>query len=478
MLRPVPITSRRGRRRALAWLALTLALLTSSAALATSAVAAAPKLRDRAGLRVISQTRLDARLLVLSVASRALPGPANIRILLPSGYAAHPHRRYPVLYLLHGTSGGAADWTKSGDAEKTTAGLPLIVVMPDIGLGYDGGGWCTNWYNGGAQGVPEWETFHIGQLIPWVDGNLRTIAHRAGRAIAGLSQGGFCSMSYAARHPDLFLTALSYSGAPDTAYDAVARALVTPIIEATASGLDHAAPDAMFGDRASQEVNWADHDPTTLANNLRGMNLLLYTGNGMSGPFDTLVPNPAAAGIEAGVHELSTLFHNRLQALRIPSLFDDYGPGTHSWPYWARDLRQSIGAVVSAFRHPRRTPATISYTTADGRYSVFSWSVLIKRTAEEFSTLSGAGRRGFTLAGSGTGEVVTPRFYKPGARYVAKLAGLSLHRTVSLKADRSGRLHVEVPLGPANAFQQYTAAGDAAGTKVYATSVALRRPRR
>ena len=75
--------------------------------------------------------------------------------------------------------------------------------MPDIALSYAGGGWCTDWFNGGAGGPPRWETFHIDQLIPWVDRNLRTVANRGGRAIAGLSQGGFCSMSYAARHPDL-----------------------------------------------------------------------------------------------------------------------------------------------------------------------------------------------------------------------------------------------------------------------------------
>src|ERR1700730_5892689 len=149
---------------------------------APAAGAPSPKLENAARLDVASQARVDARLLTLSVSTRALPGPANVRILLPTGYSPKARKRYPVLYLFHGTSGGAADWTKSGDAEKSTTGLPLIVVMPDIGLGYDGGGWCTNWYNGGAYGPPEWERFHIDQLIPWVDRNLRTIAGRSGRA--------------------------------------------------------------------------------------------------------------------------------------------------------------------------------------------------------------------------------------------------------------------------------------------------------
>src|SRR5581483_5895476 len=90
--------------------------------------AGALRFRSGDGLHVLSVKRIDSRLVALSVSTAALPKPANIRVLLPSGYAAHPHRRYPVLYLLHGTSGGAADWTTVGGAEQTTAGKPLIVV--------------------------------------------------------------------------------------------------------------------------------------------------------------------------------------------------------------------------------------------------------------------------------------------------------------------------------------------------------------
>src|SRR5207248_3939041 len=178
-------------------------------------------------------------------------------------------------------------------------------------------------------------------------GNLRTVRSRSGRAVAGLSQGGFCSMSYAARHPDLFGTALSYSGAPDIAYDAQAQALVTPVINATETGLDGVPPNSMFGPRQTEEINWAAHDPTTLAINLRGMDLLMYTGNGQIGPLDSGLPNLEAMAVEGGVEQLTKLFHARLISLGITSLFDDYGPGTHAWPYWARDLRWSIGRVMA-----------------------------------------------------------------------------------------------------------------------------------
>ena len=152
------------------------------------------------GLSVQTQKALDTRLYALTMTTKALPGIVNVRILLPAGYASHPHERYPVLYLLHGTSGTASDWTVMGNAEQATAGLPLIVVMPDIALNDGGGGYCTNF----PDGTQDWTTFHIGQLIPWVQANLRTLDTRSERAIAGLSQGGFCSLSYAARYPSLF----------------------------------------------------------------------------------------------------------------------------------------------------------------------------------------------------------------------------------------------------------------------------------
>ena len=110
-----------------------------------------------------------------------------------------------------------------------------------------------------------WETFHIDELVPWIDANLRTVRARGARAIAGLSQGGFCSMSYAARHPELFGVALSYSGAVDTAYDAAAHAGFVPILSAIEAGLDHVPPGSIFGSPVTDEINWAAHDPTTLA---------------------------------------------------------------------------------------------------------------------------------------------------------------------------------------------------------------------
>jgi S-formylglutathione hydrolase FrmB len=231
--------------------------------------AGAATFHDGGGLHVVAVKQLDARLFALSVATKALPAPANVYVLLPPDYDSQPDRHWPVFYLLHGTSGGASDWVVQGGAEKVIGDRELITVMPDIALNDDGGGWCTDW----PSGAEKWETFHISQLIPWVDSNLRTIAGRQGRAIAGLSQGGFCSLSYAARHPDLFTSAFSYSGLPDIAYGPGALARFAPALNGIEVRLDHVAPNTIFGDPASNAINWAAHDPATLAGNLRGMNV-------------------------------------------------------------------------------------------------------------------------------------------------------------------------------------------------------------
>src|SRR5262249_48296087 len=181
-------------------------------AFASTDVGATPTaLRDGRGIHVEATEQLDARQLEVRVSTSALQRPVDVRVLLPSDYDATPDRRYPVLYLFHGTSGRASDWVNFGRAAETTAALPLIVVMPDAGFDGDGGGWFANWFNGGAGGQPMWETFHIEQLVPWIDDNLRTVAKRSGRAVAGLSQGGFGSLSYAARPPPPFTSVAALS---------------------------------------------------------------------------------------------------------------------------------------------------------------------------------------------------------------------------------------------------------------------------
>jgi S-formylglutathione hydrolase FrmB len=406
---------------------------------------------DAAGIQVESVTQLSSRQYNVSVSSAALGRAVDVRVLVPADYSEQAPARLPVLYLFHGTSGRASDWVNTGEAVAATADLPLIVVMPDAGFDGNGGGWFTNWVDTHtALGPSQWETFHIDQLIPWVDANLRTIADRDGRAVAGLSQGGFGSTTYAARHPDQFVSVASFSGAPDIDYNPAVAVGATAVIQATAVGLNGTQPDAMFGPRATHEINWQGHDPATLVSNLRGMDVWLYTATGAPGPYDPSVPNPGSAGIEALTHGSTISFVQRAQDQGVPVHLEDYVLGSHSWPYWARDLRQYLAPLMQTFSHPPPATPTVSYQSIDRSWSQWGWSVSLERPAlQQLSYLTDAGAQGFTLQGTGLASVVTPAFYPPRAVAVVTLAGQRGSSTLTVTADADGRLHLSVPLGGA-----------------------------
>src|SRR5699024_6760346 len=184
------------------------------------------------GLTIQSTTVQNHRTLDITFTSDNLTRAATARIVLPANYSTHCE--YPVLYLLHGGGGTHEDWSWLG-AEQITANTPIILVQIDGGKGSwfanakfpsPNGDWLAEglleqnvnrFINGFRDmdfmvfldalnpipnGPPKWESYIIEQLIPWIDGNLSTRNQRDGRAIAGLSMGGYGAMSYITRHPE------------------------------------------------------------------------------------------------------------------------------------------------------------------------------------------------------------------------------------------------------------------------------------
>lgn len=410
----------------------------------------APRIRSAHGIHVESVQQIDERQLAVRVSTNALQQPVDVRVLLPERYAEQPERRYPVLYLFHGTSGRASDWVNFGRAAETTARLPLIVVMPDAGFDGDGGGWFANWFNGGAYGQPMWETFHVEQVIPWIDANLRTVRARAGRAIAGLSQGGFGALSYAARHPDMFTSVASFSGGCVIDRDPQAIEVSTAIIQYTTtalSGVDD--PDAIFGPRATQELNWQAHDPGTLVTNLRGMQIGLWTGDGTAGPLDTLPLDPGASAIEIVTFGATRLFDGYLNEVGIRHTYEYYGGGTHTFAYWARDLEEYVGPLMRRFRNPPPAPRVIGYRSTAQRWEQWGWQVVLKQLTPAFVELARARRHGFVLTGAGGGLAIvrTPIFYRPGTRMRVTMDGPTGREVDEVTVSGRGRLHIPLPLG-------------------------------
>lgn len=136
--------------------------------------------------------------------------PVRVRVLLPDDY--DPAGSYDVLYLLNGGAGDYTQWsTGDGDVVRsvTDAGYHGIVVMPEGGKAGFYADWAGYTYGNFA---PLWETFHIHQLLPWIDDHLATSGRRA---VAGMSMGGFGALKYAAQHPGLFDAVGSFSGGTD-----------------------------------------------------------------------------------------------------------------------------------------------------------------------------------------------------------------------------------------------------------------------
>jgi S-formylglutathione hydrolase FrmB len=402
----------------------------------------------------------------IAVPSAALGRPLSVSIYRPDG--PPPSDGWPVLYLLHGLNGSYRDWPALGGIQATLDRLiaarrirPLVVVMPDAG---------NSWYvNSSAVGGPgDFQTAILDDLPRAIEQDLPARHDRGARAIAGLSMGGFGAFSYAARHPDLFAIAASFSGAIDTNDP-------QPAGQPDESILDGGVPDSTWGPYQTQQVIWRAHDPWDLAANLRGLDLMMLTGNGLpGGPYPW---EPATGAIEYDIHQQNVDMNARLDALGIPHYYDDYGAGDHSWPYWQRDLSQVLPMIIADFAHPPAAPKAVTFTAAESSYDVYGWTVSLTRPVMEFSTLEHASARGFALAGSGTATVSTPPEFTRGRRYLVTVTPQSGAQTrVRVRPGPSRRLRIPVPIGPPNEFDEYT---PGATTTVYTTQVTIRpEPRR
>ncbi len=281
--------------------------------------------------------------------------PLMVHVILPKGYQNHPHRRYPVLYALPGTSNKADVWLRNIHTRQLTRRLGLIVVIPDGTYAADGGGFYTDWVDPTtSRGLANWETFHTQELVRWVDGRYRTVRSRAGRAIVGISQGGFGSMSYAARHPDLYGVAASFSGAVDIWHGDQCRVGAIGLISGIMTGLNQVQPFAPFGDPVSDAANWAAHDPGTLVKNLANTKVDLYTSEGAPGDSDLQDPAvPGTVAMEAILHQSNLCFTDAADRAGVAYGWHSWTVGTHAWKYGDRSLKDYLPRLMRYFRSAR-----------------------------------------------------------------------------------------------------------------------------
>ncbi len=124
-------------------------------------------------------------------------------VILPANYEIDKDARFPVIYMMHGL-GGSYKITKLTSAKYTDKQRVIMVFLEG------GNGFYTD---SATKPTDRWESYVIKELIPQVDKNLRTVAERSGRAVAGASMGGYGALKFGIKYPQLFALAVSWSGA-------------------------------------------------------------------------------------------------------------------------------------------------------------------------------------------------------------------------------------------------------------------------
>lgn len=183
---------RRSIQNTLATLAILLVLFGGPALSQT----ARPATKAETSSNPVQNLKLNSKLMV-----KEMP----YRVIVPTRYTTNKTKRYPVIYLLHGLTGHFNNWTDKTKLTQYAATHNFIIVTPEGNNG---------WYTDSAT-VPndQYESYIIKELIPEIDRKFRTVADREHRAVAGLSMGGFGSIKFGLKYPDVFSLVGSFSGA-------------------------------------------------------------------------------------------------------------------------------------------------------------------------------------------------------------------------------------------------------------------------
>lgn len=142
----------------------------------------------------------------LSVYSASMDRDVPVVAVVPDG--ASSAKPCPVVYLLHGYAGNETAWL------GIKPSLPAIADREGIAFVCPGVG--NSWYlDSKVRERSLYETFMIRELLSAIEERYPVARDRSGRAITGLSMGGFGAMSLAMKHKNLFGAAGSTSGGLD-----------------------------------------------------------------------------------------------------------------------------------------------------------------------------------------------------------------------------------------------------------------------
>lgn len=272
-----------------------------------------------------SYTPQSNRLQTIQFQSKLMGRTLPYNVILPVDYdqPSDKPKRYPVLFLLHGLFGHYNNWTDKTKVADYAKQHKLIIITPE-----GNNGWYTD---SATTPADKYETYFIEELIPDVERRYRTIQNRNGRAIAGLSMGGYGALKFGVKYPDKFFLAGSMSGATGAA------SWTERELQGLQAILRTVVP--VFGNNGSSTRN---------SNDLHK----LYGGLSPEGiaalPFVYL-----DCGTEDHLLQSNRTFVDILLARKIPHEYRQL-PGRHDWGYWDKQVQELLRFVEQASLRQRR----------------------------------------------------------------------------------------------------------------------------
>lgn len=250
----------------------------------------------------VEDFKLDSKLM-----ARQMP----YRVALPKNYTSSSSERFPVIYLLHGLTGHYDNWGDKGKISEYLAPYNFIVVMPE-----GDNGWYTD-----SISVPndKYESYIVKELIPEIDKKFRTNSARSGRIIAGLSMGGYGSLKFGLKYPEMFQLVGSFSGALGA----------SSWSEKTVGNSWKALTDSVMS------VYGADDSQTRKDNDIYKIVREM--------PADKMKTLPFIY-VDCGTEDTSLIGLNRqfdalLFEKKIPHEYRQL-PGAHNWQYWEAQIQE------------------------------------------------------------------------------------------------------------------------------------------
>jgi len=258
-----------------------------------------------------AQSRIDCN----ALDSRILKHPVHYCVYLPASYdtgaTTHPAQTYPVLYFLHGlgdnerTLFNSGGWTLLDDLRQKHQIGEFLIVAPEGG---------RTFYINSADGTTRYGDFFLQEFIPLIETKYRIRRGRGGRAVSGISMGGYGALRFAFSHPEMF-----------SAVSAESAALITEAPQELDTAARSGAPlgkllATVFGSPIEVQ-HWKNNSPFVLANRNQAAlrRRAIYFNCGKEDNY----------GFEKGAAAL----HEQLQKSVVKHEYHSY-PGDHSLSYF------------------------------------------------------------------------------------------------------------------------------------------------